>query len=67
MSWLSNDILFYILNLCRYDWVDFPPLPGEIEPRSEAEVNHEIAMGLKHEVSEASCHVDPSMRQPDAS
>ena len=24
LSWLSNDCLFYILNLCKHDWVQFP-------------------------------------------
>ena len=34
LSWMSNDILFYILNMCRWDWV--PPGP-RLQAQLEAE------------------------------
>ena len=27
ISWLSNDCLFYILNMCRHDWCEIDDAP----------------------------------------
>lgn len=34
ISWMSNDVLFYILNMCRYDWC---PLSDERQAALDAE------------------------------